>query len=115
MSDWIGLAIIALVVAGAVAGLSYLGREPRRLSSEEYEERVQEARGTTRSAAAAGLQALQKFVNPKAAEAIQAIKDLKAGHYDDQQKQGEGGEGDGAGPGAARGGQQPTLKEGDDA
>jgi hypothetical protein len=38
----------------------------------------------------AGMQALQKLMNPKAAEAVEVQRDLKAGYYDDQQEVGEG-------------------------
>ena len=94
MGDWIGLIFFVLLLVGAIVGLSYLGRTPKRLSEEEYEARVVEARGTTRAAAAAGLHALQKLMNPKAAEAVEVQKDLKAGFYDDKEEVGEGDEPD---------------------
>ena len=92
MGDWIGLGIIALVIVGALVGLSYLGRKPKPLTAEEYEQRVAEAKGTTRGAAIAGLNALDTFVNPKAAKAVAVQQDLKAGYYDDQEEEGEGDE-----------------------
>jgi hypothetical protein len=98
MGDWIGLGIFVAVVVGALVGLSRLGRKPKPLTSEEYEERVAEARGTTRGAAIAGLSALDKFVNPNAAKAVEVQRDLKAGYYDDQEEEGEGDE-----PGAKKG------------
>ena len=109
MGDWVGLCIIVLVLVGAVVGLSYLGRKPKPLTAEEYERRVAEARGTTRGAAVAGLSALDRFVNPNAAKAVEVQRDLKAGYYDDQEEEGEGDE-----PGAKKG-PRPTDKEGDDA
>lgn len=90
MSDWIGLGIIALVVLGAFFGLARLGAAPEELTPEEFERRVQEARGTTRAGAFAGMHALQKLLNPKAAEAVEVLRDMKAGHYDEQQQKGEG-------------------------
>ncbi|HKG15060.1 MAG TPA: hypothetical protein VKB12_17180 [Pyrinomonadaceae bacterium] len=90
MGDWIGLGIIVLVAAGALVGMSYLGRKPRPMTAEEYERRVAEARGTTRGAAIAGLYALQKLLNPKAVEAIEVQRDLKAGFYNDAEKRGDG-------------------------
>ena len=96
MTDWIGLGIIVLVVVVALFGLSRLGRKPKPLTEEEYEQRVAEAKGAARGAAVAGLDALDKFVNPKAAQAIEVQQDLKAGYYDDQEEEGEGDE-----PGAA--------------
>ena len=96
MADWIGLGIFVLVVGGALAGLSHLGRGRKPLTAEEYERRVAEAKGAARGVAVAGLGALDKFVNPKAAQAIEVQQDLKAGYYDDREEGGEGDE-----PGAA--------------
>ena len=90
MSDWIGLGIILLVVVGALVGMSYLGRKPKQLTTEEYEQRVADARGTTRAAALAGMNALNKMINPKAVEAVEKQKDLQAGYYNDAEKKGEG-------------------------
>ena len=92
MSDWIGLGIILVVVVGALVGMSYLGRKPKQLTTEEYERRVAEAKGTTRGAAIAGLYAMQKLLNPKAVEAIEVQRDLRAGFYDDAEQKGEGGD-----------------------
>jgi hypothetical protein len=90
MGDWIGLGIIVLVVVGALVGMSYLGRKPKQLTADEYERRVAEAKGTTRGAAIAGLYAMQKLLNPKAVEAIEVQRDLKAGFYNDAEKKGDG-------------------------
>ena len=92
MGDWIGLAFIVLLVVGALVGLSYLGRKPKALTAEEYERRVAEAKGTTRAAALAGMSALDTFINPKAAKAVEVQQDLKAGYYNDEEKKGEGDE-----------------------
>jgi hypothetical protein len=110
MGDWIGLGIILLVVVGALVGLSYLGRRPKPLTADEYERRVAEAKGTTRAAALAGMNALNKMVNPKAVEAVEVLKDMKAGYYNDEQTKGEGDE-----PGAKAKGAGPEDEEGDDA
>ncbi len=110
MADWIGLIFFVLLVVGAVVGMSYLGRTPKKLTEDEYERKVAESRGTTRSAAAAGLHALQKLMNPKAAEAVEVQRDLKAGFYNDEEKD--------AGPeeaGSPKRGAGRTDKEGDDA
>jgi hypothetical protein len=110
MGDWIGLAVFVLVILGALVGLSYLGRRPKPLTAEEYEERVAEARGTTRGAAVAGLSGLDKFVNPQAAKAVEVQRDLKAGFYNDEETKGEGDE-----PGPKGKGLRPTEGEGNDA
>jgi Skp family chaperone for outer membrane proteins len=91
MSDWIGLGLILLILFGAVVGLARLGKAPEPISPEEFERRVQEARGTTRAGAAAGLYALQKLMNPRAAEAVEVQRDLSAGYYDEAEQSGEGG------------------------
>ena len=91
MGDWIGLGIFVLVIVGALVGLSHLGRTRKPLTTEEYEQRVAEAKGTTRAAALAGMNALNKMINPKAVEAVEKQKDLQAGYYDDHETEGEGG------------------------
>jgi hypothetical protein len=110
VSDWIGLGVVVLVAVGALVGLSHLGKKPKPLTTEEYEQRVAEAKGTTRGAAVAGLSALDRFVNPKAAKAIEVQQDLKAGYYDDQEEEGEGDE-----PGAGKKRLRPTDGGGGDA
>jgi hypothetical protein len=107
MSDWIGLGIFVLVAVGAVVGLSYLGKSRKPLTEDEYEQRVAEAKGTTRAAALAGMNALNKMINPKAVEAVEKQKDLQAGYYNDEQTKGEPDE-----PGVGKG---PTEEEGSDA
>lgn len=91
MGDWIGLGIFVLVVAGAVAGLSYLGRPAKPMTNEEFERRAAESRGTMSAGVAGVMHALQKLMNPKAAEAVEVQKDLRAGYYDDEEHGGEGG------------------------
>ena len=62
----------------------------------------------------AGMYALQKLLNPKAVEAIEVQRDLKAGFYNDEEKKGEGDE-----PGAKKEELELTVEEqkekGDDA
>ena len=110
MGDWIGLGIIVLVAVGALVGLSHLGKKRKPLTEDEYEQRVAEAKGTTRAAALAGMNALNRMVNPKAVEAVERQRDLQAGYYDDQEKKGEG-----DGPGAVGDGGRPTDGGGGDA
>jgi hypothetical protein len=114
MGDWIGLGLIVLVLAGALFGLSHLGKPAKPLSNEEYERRVAESRGFMSASVMASLYALQKLLNPKAVEAIEVQRDLKAGFYDDEEKKGEGDE-----PGAKKDELELTMEEekekGDDA
>ena len=111
MGDWIGLAVMVLVVVGALVGLSQLGKTRKPLTEDEYEQRVAEAKGTTRAAALAGMNALNKMVNPKAVEAVEKQRDLQAGFYNDAEKKGEG---DGPGPKNKKG-RGPTGEEENDA
>ena len=92
MGDWIGLGIIVLLALGAFFGLARLGAPPEPMTPEEFERRVQESRGWMSAGPAAGMHALQKLMNPKAAEAVEAIKDLEAGYYDEHEQAGEGDE-----------------------
>ena len=98
------------MLAGAVLGLASLGRPRARISEEEFERRAAEGRGLMSAGVFAGMQALQKLINPKAAKAIEAQQDLKAGFYNDEEKKGEGDE-----PGQKREGLKPTEEGGDDA
>ena len=115
MGDWIGLGIILLVVVGALVGMSYLGRKPKPMTADEYEQKVAEARGTTRAAALAGMNALNKMVNPKAVEAVEKQKDLQAGYYNDAEKKGEGDGDDDDAPEPKDEGRKQTDEEGNDA
>src|SRR5829696_8879685 len=106
MNDWIGLGIFVLVVVGALVGLSHLGKKPKPLTEEEYEQRVREAPGML----SAGVLSIQKVLDPGAAKAEAVQQDLKAGYYDDQEEEGEGDE-----PGAADKRPRPTDEGGGDA
>ncbi|MET0649638.1 MAG: hypothetical protein ABW208_23750 [Pyrinomonadaceae bacterium] len=106
MGDWIGLGVIVLVVVGALVGLSYLGKKPKPLTEEEYEQRVREAPGLL----SAGVLSIQKVLNPGAAKAEAVQQDLKAGYYDDQEEEGDGDE-----PGAEKKRLRPTDGGGGDA
>ena len=110
MADWIGLGFIVLLVVGALVGISYLGRKPKQMTTDEYERRVAEARGRTRVAALAGMNALNRMINPKAVEAVEKQKDLQAGYYNDEQTKG-----DGDGPDPEDEGRMPESEEGNDA
>ena len=81
MNDWIGLGVIVLVLAGSLWGLSHLGKTREPMSEEEFERRAAESRGTMSAGAAGLMYALQKLMNPKAAEAVEVQKDLRAGFY----------------------------------
>lgn len=90
MSDWIGLGVIVSVLAVSLWGLSYLGKPRAPLSEEEFERRAAESRGTMSAGVAGMMYALQKLMNPKAAEAVAVQQDLRAGYYDETEQTGEG-------------------------
>ena len=90
MGDLLGLLLIVLILVGGFFGLAHLGAPPAAMTQDEFERRVQEGRGMMSAGVMAGVHALQKLMNPKAAEAVEVQKDLRAGYYDDQQKQGDG-------------------------
>ena len=127
MGDWIGLGVILLLTLGGFLGLARLGRAPEPLTPEEFERRVQESRGWMSAGAAAGMHALQKLMNPKAAEAVEVLKDMRAGFYDDKEQPGDGDEdedenagedgprGAAGGPGLKREGRQRTAEDETDA
>ncbi len=110
MGDWIGLGVIVLVLAGSLWGLSHLGKTREPMTEEEFERRAAEARGTTGAGVAGMMYALQKLMNPKAAEAVEVLKDMKAGYYDEGEQAGEGGD-DSSAPKK----NDPTKEEGTDA
>jgi len=84
MSDWIGLGFIVLLIIGAVAGLSVLGK-PYEVSQEEFDKRAHENRGMM----AAGVMAIQKFLEPAVEKAAEVQEDLKQGYLDGEQESGD--------------------------
>jgi hypothetical protein len=88
MGDWIGLGVILLVVVGGLFGMARLGTPPKPLTPGEFEERIRQSHGTMSAGVAGMMYALQKLMNPKAAEAVEIMKDLRAGYYDDKGRAG---------------------------
>jgi len=86
MTDWIGLAIIVLILVGGLCGMARLGTPPKPLTPAEFEERVRQSQGTMSAGVAGMMYALQKLMHPKAAEAVEVMKDLRAGYYDDSEE-----------------------------
>jgi hypothetical protein len=84
MNDWIGLAVILLLVAGGLFGLSRLGK-PYNVSTEEFEKRAEEGPGLL----GAGLVGLQKALDPAMQKAVEAQEDLKQGRYDSEDESGD--------------------------
>ena len=84
MNDWIGLGFLALLVIGAIVGLSMLGK-PYEVSQEEFDKRAHEAAGFL----SAGMAGLQKFLNPAEGKAAEVREDLKQGYLDGEQESGD--------------------------
>ena len=84
VNDWIGLAIIGLLILGGLFGLSQLSK-PYDVSVDEFERRAKEAPGLL----SAGLAGLQKALDPSKEKAAEVIEDLKQGRYDGEQGSGE--------------------------
>ena len=84
MSDWIGLAVIALVILCVVFGFSRVSK-PYDVSTEEFEKRAQEGPGLL----GASLVGLQKALDPSKEKAVEVLEDLKQGRYDGEQGSGE--------------------------
>jgi hypothetical protein len=84
LKDWIGLAIIGLVVMSGLFALSRLSK-PYDISNEEFERRVKEGPGLL----GASLMGLQKALQPELEKAVEAQQDLRQGRYDGEQGSGE--------------------------
>src|ERR1700752_53690 len=84
MSDWIGLAVIALVVLCGIFGLSRLSK-PYVLTNEEFEQRASEGPGLL----GAGLVGLEEALEPAMEKAAAVQEDLKQGRYAGEQGSGE--------------------------
>ena len=84
MSDWIGLAVIALIIVCGIFGLSRLSK-PYDISTEEFERRAQEGPGLL----GAGLVSLQKALDPAMQKAVEVQEDLREGRYDGEQESGD--------------------------
>ena len=84
VNDWIGLAIIGLLILGGLFGLSQLSK-PYDVSVDEFERRAKEGPGLI----SAGLAGLQKALDPSKEKAAEVIEDLKQGRYDGEQGSGE--------------------------
>ncbi|HYP00630.1 MAG TPA: hypothetical protein VER76_10610 [Pyrinomonadaceae bacterium] len=85
MSDWIGLAIILLIIVGGLVAASRLGAPPEKISQEEFDRRVREG-AATRGA----MFALQQWLHPKGADAVAVQQDLRHGYYNKKKIPGDG-------------------------
>ena len=86
MGDWIGIAFLVLLVAGAYFGLRALSK-PRTRTAEEFERSA--AEGTT--GLGASMNALQELMNPEAAKAKEVQVQTKDGRYQKTKREGKAG------------------------
>ena len=79
-SDWIGIGIIALLIIGALFGLSQITK-PYDVKTEEEFQKRREMGGRT-----AGLMGLQQIIDPAAKKSVEVQQDLRRGVYDDKEE-----------------------------
>ena len=84
LKDWLGLAIIGLVILCGLFGLSRLSK-PYDVSHEEFERRAQEGPGLL----GASLMGIQAALDPSKQKSVEVVEDLKQGRYDGEQGSGE--------------------------
>ena len=86
MNDWIGLAIIAVIVLGGFYALMRANEPRKPLTEEEFQKRASESA----SMLTAGLSGLQQILDPSAKKAQAVIEDMRQGYYDGEQESGDG-------------------------
>lgn len=85
MNDWIGLGVILLIIVGGLFAASRLGAPPEQISEEEFQRRAREGAHTR-----AAMFALQQWLHPKGAQAVEVQQDLKHGYYNKKKIPGDG-------------------------
>lgn len=80
--DWIGLGVIALVIIGALFGLSQITKPYDVKDEEEFQKRRQEGPGLLNAA----MLGLQQTLDPGAKKAVEVQQDLRRGIYDDKEE-----------------------------
>jgi hypothetical protein len=85
MSDWLGLLFFALLIIGVYFALRTLAN-PKKRTVEDFERGIEEGTGL----AGAGMNALQKLLQPEAAKGVEVVLDLKNGRYNKKKQDGKG-------------------------
>jgi len=85
MGDWLGLGVIAVLIVLALVAMARLGGPRKEMMPEEFEERARTGAYTR-----AGMFALQQWLHPKAAKAVEIQQDLKSGYYNKKRVPGDG-------------------------
>lgn len=81
-SEWIGLAVIALVVIGGLLLLNQITKPYGVKTEEEFQKRRKESAGMM----VAGMTGLQQILDPSAKKAVEVQQDLRRGIYDDKEE-----------------------------
>ncbi len=79
-SDWIGLGIIGLVIAGGLLLLNQITKPYDVKDEEEFQRRRREGGRAT------GLMGLQQILDPGAKKSVEVQQDLRRGIYDDEEE-----------------------------
>jgi hypothetical protein len=85
MQDWLGLLFFALLIIGVYFALKVLAN-PKKRTVEDFERGIEEGTGL----AGAGMNALQKLLQPEAAKGVEVVMDLKNGRYNKKKREGKG-------------------------
>jgi len=80
-SDWIGIGIIVLVIAGGLLLLNQITKPYDVKNEEEFQKRRKEG-----GLLSAGMMGLQQLLDPSARKAAEVQEDLRRGIYDDEEE-----------------------------
>ena len=78
--DWIGIGVIALLIIGALFGLSQISKPYDVKNEEEFQKRKELGARTS------GLMGLQQIIDPAAKKSVEVQQDLRHGIYDDKEE-----------------------------
>jgi len=81
-TDWIWIAIIAVVIVGLLIMLNQITKPYDVKTDEEFEKRRKQSAGMM----VAGMKGLQQILDPSAKKAVEVQQDLKRGIYDDKEE-----------------------------
>lgn len=81
-SAWIGIGIVALVIAGGLILLNQITKPYDVKDEDEFERRRKQSAGMM----VAGLKGLQQMLDPAAKKAAEVQQDLRRGIYDDEEE-----------------------------
>ena len=81
-SDWIWIAVIAVVIVGLLVMLNHITKPYDVKTDEEFEKRRKQSAGMM----VAGMKGLQQILDPSAKKAVEVQQDLKRGIYDDKEE-----------------------------